>query len=131
MMNAADYHGAIGAFQSIPMWKDAEDQIEICGKKLEERRKAAEENRRLAEKAKKKRIRIVSIIAAAIVLCVAAFFIVTGVVIPNINYNNAMDLYNAGQYGAASAQFKALGDFKDSKEMVTACEEAIETAAER
>lgn len=62
-----------------------------------------------AEKAKK--TGIMAVIAAAI--CVAAFFVVIKVVLPKLNYDNAVKAMEAGQYDAAITAFTELGDYKD------------------
>lgn len=76
------YEAAIKTFESIPGWKDADEQIIICRNKIEEikvRREAerleskrrAEERRIAEEKAAKKRRKIIIIIAVCV--CIAFF----------------------------------------------------------
>ena len=66
------------------------------------------------------------LIAAAICLCaLAAFFVVTKVVLPNNNYNAAVELMESGKYEEAIAAFEALDGYKDSAEQIAACETAI------
>lgn len=44
----------------------------------------------------------------------------TKVIIPNIEYNKAVALYESGSYIEAVEAFKSLGDYKDSEEMLLA-----------
>lgn len=80
----------------------------------------------LAAKRKKRRkqVKIISILAASVIL-------VAGVVaipfmkdfVKNISeYNNAMSLYGDGNYDEAKEAFILLDDFKNSNEMVKACD---------
>lgn len=93
----------------------------------EERKKAfaafaaAEERAKKAKKAAK-------IIVPLLAVIVAAYFLITQVIIPNVQYNNAVDLMDAGQYEEAIAAFEAMDGYKDSVMQITACEAAIETA---
>ena len=89
---------AIKDFQSIPCWKDSDEQILTCQKKIEEI-KAKEEAERLqvkleAEKAAKKRKKVIIIASIIIVL---AILLVT-VVIPLINKNNFISKYGQKTY---------------------------------
>lgn len=64
-----------------------------------------------AKAAKAKKATIIAIIAAAI--CVAAFFVVTKVIIPKTDYDNAVIAMHNGMYDHAIAAFTELGDYKD------------------
>ena len=97
------YEAAIKTFESIPGWKDADEQIIICRNKIEEikvRREAerleskrrAEERRIAEEKAAKKRRKII-IIIIAVCVCIAFFILLTNAIIPNIHRRPAYEKY--------------------------------------
>lgn len=112
------YEEAINIFENIPGWRDTEEQINICRRKMEELRAEMErkaEETRIAEKKQKKITKItVSLSCVGIVILT----IMVRVVIPNYRYHGATELLNTGKYSEAVAVFEELGDFKDSKDMV-------------
>ena len=130
----ASYEEAIKVFQTISGWKDADEQIYACQKKIEEikvkeeadrleaERKAleaerkAEERRIAAEKAKKTFAIGTPIVAA----CIAFVIVLTTVIIPSGKYNSAMELYNAGNYQDAYIAFNEVS-YKDSKDKASEC----------
>ena len=65
--------------------------------------------------------RILSIAIPAVIAVVAIFLVVTKVVIPNSNYNAAVELMNSGEYEQAIAAFEALGGYKDSANKIEEC----------
>lgn len=120
-----NYESAITEFRTIPGWKDANDQILVCQRKIEEikakeegdrleRERQAEEARIAKEKRKKRNKKITLIILAVIAVVIAAVILFFTVIQPNIRYNEAKALYEAGQYEVAIAAFKALDGYKDS-----------------
>lgn len=103
------YEAAIKTFSTISGWKDADEQIYACQRKIEEikakeeadrieRERQAEERRIAVEKAAKKRKRTIAITTTIIVACIAfviAFVIVlTTVIIPNQQYKEAIGKYS-------------------------------------
>lgn len=117
------YEEAINIFEKIPGWRDTEEQINICRRKIEDLRtedkeiqsemeRKAEEIR-IAEKKNKKIIKITASLACA---CIVILVIMVMVVIPNYRYHEATELLNTGKYNEAVAAFERLGDFKDSKD---------------
>ena len=64
-----------------------------------------------AKAAKAKKTGIILAIVAA--LCVAAFFVATKVVLPKMNYDNAVKALQAGQYDTAITAFTELGEYED------------------
>ena len=129
---STSYEEARKIFQTISGWKDADEQICTCQRKIEEiqareedwRLKAerkAEEARIAAEKAAKKRKRAIAI---GVPICIFVFLLVT-VILPSHNYNKAVTLMEAGQYEEAIAAFEALGDYKDSVKNFTACKTSL------
>ena len=65
--------------------------------------------------------RILSIAIPAVIAVVAIFLVVTKVVIPNSNYNAAVELMNSGEYEQAIAAFEALGEYSDSASKIKEC----------
>lgn len=122
-----NYEYAIKLLESISGWKDADEKIYACQKRIEEI-KAKEEAERLekerqAEIARKEAERIakrnkkIAIITTPIVCAVIAFIIVLNtVIIPNGKYNDAITLMDAGKLDEAYSAFIELGDYKDASE---------------
>ena len=119
------YEAAIKTFSTISEWKDADEQIYVCQRKIEEikakeeadhleRERQAEERRIAAEKAAKKRKRTIAIVTPILFACIAFVIVLTSVIIPNQKYNAAVELYNTGKYEDAIAAFTALDGYKDS-----------------
>lgn len=110
----SSYESAIRMFESIPGWKDANEQIYACKKKIEElkakqeadrleRERKEEEHRIAVEKAKKKAKKV--FIAIASVACVCAVFLILlkTVIIPKQRINkiktaNVGDIIVFGAY---------------------------------
>ncbi len=122
------YEAALKTFSTIPGWKDADEQIYACQRKIEEikeeikakeeadrleRERQAEEKRIAAEKAAKKRKRTIAIVAPIVVACIAFLIVLTKVIIPSSKYNSAISLIEEGKYVEA---YEALIDlnYKDS-----------------
>lgn len=131
-----NYEAAIKLFESISGWRDADEQIIACQKRIEEIKVNAEaerlEKERLAEIARKeaekraKRIKKIAIITTPIVCAVIAFIILLNtVIIPNGKYNDAIALMDAGKYTEAISAFEALNGHKDSANKINECNTAI------
>ena len=127
-----NYESAIRMLESISGWKDADEQIYACQKKIEElkakeeaerleaerkaeaerleRERKAEEHRIAVEKAKKKAKKV--FIAIASVACVCAVFLILlkTVIIPKQKYNQAMELISSGDYDSAYELLEEIGD---------------------
>ena len=132
----SNYEAAIKLFESISGWKDADEKIYACQKKIEEIKAKAEADRlekeRQAEIARKeaekraKTIKKIAIITTPIVCAVIAFIIVlNAVIIPNGKYNDAVALMEAGKYIEAINAFEALNGYKDSATQINNCNTAI------
>lgn len=132
----SNYEAAIKLLESISGWKDADEKIYTCQKKIEEIKAKAEADRlekeRQAEIARKEAERIakrnkkIAIITTPIVCAVIAFIIVLNtVIIPNGKYNDAIALMDAGKYTEAISAFEALDGYKDSSTKITECNTAI------
>ena len=121
------YEAAIKLFESISGWKDADEKVYACQKKIEEikakqeadrleRERKAEEERKAAER-RAKRNKKIAIITTPIVCVVIAFIIVlNAVIIPNSKYNDAVALMDAGNSDEAYSIFQELGNYRDSAE---------------
>ena len=115
-----NYESAIRKFETISGWKDADEKIYACQKKIEEikakaeaERLEAEEHRIAVEKAKKKAKKV--FIAIASVACVCAVFLILlkTVIIPKQKYNQAMELIASGDYDSAYELLEELGKSED------------------
>lgn len=128
----ASYEEAIKVFQTISGWRDADEKIYACQKKIEEikakeeaarleRERKAEIERKEAERIAK-RNRKIAIITTPIVCAIIAFIIVLNtLIIPNNKYNDAITLMDAGKYGEAILVFEALEGYKDSANKIEEC----------
>ncbi len=139
------YESAIRMFESISGWKDADEQIYACKKKIEElkakeeaerleaerkaeaerleRERKAEEHRIAVEKAKKKAKKV--FIAIASVACVCAVFLILlkTVIIPQYKLNKATQLIDSGDYKAAYMLLDGLS-YRDSAEKLKSAKQA-------
>ncbi len=123
----SNYESAIKLFESISGWKDADEQIYNCQKKIEELKAKAEAERlererkaeiaRIEAKKRAKRNKKIAIITTPIVCAVIAFVIILNtVIIPNSKYNDAVALMNEGKIVEAYEALIALDGYKDSAE---------------
>lgn len=121
----SDYESAIKLFESISGWKDADEKIYACQKKIEEIKAKAGaerlEKEQKAEIARKEAERIakrnkkIAIITTPIVCAIVAFIIVlNAVIIPNGKYNDAVALMDAGVLDEAYSIFIELENYKDA-----------------
>ena len=72
------------------------------------------------KKERKSRNKKIAAIAVGSVLCLAVILglVYTKVIVPQNQYNDAVALSEQGEYQSAIDEFEALGDFKDSADMV-------------
>ena len=121
------YGAAIMTFSTISGWRDADEQICVCQRKIEEikakeeadhleRERQAEERRIAAEKAAKKRKRTIAIVTPIIVACIAFVVLLTTVIIPQQKLNKAIALIDSGDYKAAYILLDGI-NYKNSKEL--------------
>ena len=126
------YANAIMLFQTIPGWKDADEQIKIYQDKLEEIRlkeeadrleskRKAEEKRIAEEKAAKKRKKIIVISLLTAIVIIALIIVLKTLVIPSVNYNKGLHLSEAGNYAKAAEAFTSAGSYKDAHDKQLYC----------
>ena len=117
------YEEAIRDFETLPGWKDAAEQIDLCREKIEALKAAKEEQRiadELAEEKRRKTVKKAGMIAAVAVVVIVCLLI-KPVIIPAVRYRAAVSLENEGNYDEAISAFEALGDYRDSAEQILAC----------
>lgn len=125
----SDFEAAIKEFKKIPGWKDADELIITCEKKIDELNAKAEADRleqeRLAEIARMKAKRIakrnkkIAIITSAVVVVCITFVVLWHTVFsPMLQYNKGLTLFENGGYDEAIAIFTELEDYKDSADRV-------------
>ncbi len=102
------YEEAIEMFQKIPSWKNSEECIYACQRKIEEIKRKVEERRIKAEKAAKKRKKAFAIGTPIVAVCIAFAIALTTVIIPTIKYNNAVKKY--GKEWADTVKNASIGD---------------------
>lgn len=99
--------------------KNEADKIEaerIAEEKRKEAERIAEEKRKAKEKKKKKTIAIVLTIVALIIAAIVAAIVWFVVILPQKNYENAIDLMNKGESYQALKEFAELGNYRDSEQ---------------
>ncbi|MBR2319612.1 MAG: leucine-rich repeat protein [Clostridia bacterium] len=119
------YDAAIQAFESIPGWKDADKQLEICRKKKAEK-EAADEEQRLKEeqeakaKAKRKERRtIVTLISIVLAGLIGYFGVYPYIAYQQGNYKVYIDMYNVKEFtipeGVTEIKAHAFSDCESLK----------------
>ena len=138
---------AIEQYRTISGWKDADEQIAACEKRIEEIKakeeadrieaeRKAEEMRIAAEKRKKKNKKIALIVAIVLAAATAVLILLFTVIMPAIRsyqakllqeqeYEAAVALYNAGEYEHAKNAFSQLVGYKDSSSYLNKCKKSI------
>ena len=108
---ADDYKEALAMLRPIADCPDANKLIHACQQKME---KILAADKKRAKRNKIMAVAILCIVAVVIVgIIVAKAF-----VLPNIQYNNAMALYNNEKFDEATQVFEKLGNYKDSPEKI-------------
>lgn len=123
-------------FEALDNYRDSVELAKQCRERAAEAQQkldeAAAQLRLLREqeekeqkaKAKRKTIITVSIIAF-VVITALVLLLVFKVIIPNKQYNSAMEQKNAGNYEEAIEMFTALNGYKDSYAQIIACQTGI------
>ena len=129
-----NYASAIRMFESISGWKDADEQIYACQKKIEElkakqeadrleRERIEEKHRIAAEKAKKKIKKIITITAPIVCVLIVFLILLKTVIIPQYKLNKATQLIDSGDYKAAYMLLDGLS-YRDSAEKLKSAKQA-------
>ena len=113
---------AIDNFSLIPGWKDADERLEECKKRFEEKQLEQQQEAQRIElenkKKKEKTIKISKILVPIVAVVLVFLILLNAVIIPNKKYNEAVELYNQGKYQEAISAFTELGSYKDSQEQI-------------
>lgn len=89
--------------------KQAEQRYEEC--------RNAEEKERKAKERRKKTLTIAAVVVVMIACAIA--WCIPNVIVPMINYHQAVALRENGQYGEAAAVFAELGDYSDAAQQLS------------
>lgn len=127
---------ALNEFESISGWKDADEKISECYRKIEELKlkaenekleaeRKAEERRIKAEKTKTMIKKLIKISFPVIAILVVFIIVLNSVIIPNNKYIKATKLIEESKYIEAISAFESLGGYKDSKSNIEKCLEQI------
>ena len=112
---------AIKLFQTISGWRDADERICGCQRKIEEAAREEAERLERAKEQAKKRKKIFAIGTPIICACIVFLIVLNTVIIPNSKYNDAVALMDDGKYEEAISVFKSLNGFKDSEVQIENC----------
>lgn len=123
---------AISLFESISGWRDTDSRRNICYQRIAELKANAEADRieaerqaeiarREAEERARKAKKIAVIVTPVICIVVAFVFVLNNVILPQMEYNDAVALMDEGKYEEAIVSFEALGGFKDSYSKMNEC----------
>ena len=110
------YEDAIGRFESIRGWRDADQKIIECRDGIAGIKKQEEAKRIAAQKAAEKKKRILSIAIPVAIAVIALVIVLTKVIIPNSKYNAAVELMESGEIIEAYESLMAMDGYKDSAE---------------
>ena len=117
----SSYERAIEELQSIIEWKDTAKLVDICQQEIATR-KANQEARKANAKRKAKLIKKwTMIIVPAVIICGILGFVTEEVIIPNVQYSSAKNLLEEGKYQEAIKKFTKMGNYKESRNMITEC----------
>ena len=105
------------SYQDIKDFQDSDARIQECESLIAEckEKKRGLELAAQQAAARKKKITAAVVSAAAIIAAAAACLIIF-VVIPDMKYNNAVSLMNAGKYDEAAELFNQINGYKDSSD---------------
>ena len=119
------YEAAIRDFETIPGWKDADEQIDLCREKIEALKEAEKERKIADELAEEKRRKIIKkamiITPVALCVCIIVAVLINFVIIPSVKYHAAISLKNEGNYNEAISAFEAMNGYRDSVEQILSC----------
>ena len=126
------YKKAVGEYSKIRNWRDSENKILLCDRKIKElenqqreqekeRARRAEENRQKVKKA----LTIFTLVAVTAITIFCGVWLFRNVIVPEVRYSHANKLMEEQKYTEAIAEFENLNGYKDSKSLLQECREAI------
>ena len=118
-----NYEESVRLFSQISGWKDADEQINQCQKRIAEinakteaerleREREAEQKRIAREKAAKKRKITAAIVTPIVVACIAFAIVLTTVIIPNQQYKEAVEKYSESIKAASVGDTVKFGHYE-------------------
>lgn len=119
----SSYENAVKSLNSISGWKDSDELVSECERKIKELKAKNEKEHIEAEKNKKQIIKIVKIVSPIVAAFVLFLIILNSYILPSNKYKQAEDLLSNGEYASAINVFKDLSekDFKDSEQRMIDC----------
>ena len=114
-----DYESALELLESVSGFRDADEKISICQKRIEEIKIQAEArilDNQLKTKRDTKIAIVTTLIGSAAIICFIVLNIVSSYIKDNHTYNDAIAFINEGDYINAYESLTALNGFKDSTE---------------
>lgn len=119
---SAELNRAIELYNSISDYKDSAKQAQAMYAKYEEVLQAEKEQAILEKEATAKKTRRICVVAlASAIIITSLFLLVTQVILPLSDYNNAILMMESGNYDEAINSFTRLGDYKDTANKLEEC----------
>lgn len=100
------------------------ERIALAAEIIKHREAEAEQEKNEQERRKKNK-KIAAITAPVVAAVVVFVAVLNMIIIPNSKYNQALDLYNSGDYDAAIDAFIAIDGYKDSADRVSECKYSL------
>ena len=110
------YDSAIKQFQSIAGWRDTDEKIRFCEKRIEEIHMAEAAAERMAARKAKKRKRTLAVVFSLLILAAAAVTAYIKVILPKQKQEQASQYLEAGKYDEAYQLLEELGDTETIKQ---------------
>lgn len=118
---------AIVTFENLGGWRDSEQKIQLCKKKIEEiqvkieaereeQERKIEELRRISEAKAKRNKKVVAIGTGVVTIMITFVIVLNAVVKPYIKYNKAMTLIDEGNFTEAYDTLISIVEYKNSKD---------------
>ena len=99
-------------FTELDKYKNSPERVAECQAKIQDCQNKIKE---LYFKSKRN-IKIAVCVSSIVVIVIAVIVLIPTVIVPAFKYNNAISLFENGDYDEAIIAFSELGDYKDSKE---------------
>lgn len=118
-------HRTFSELQTIDLAKLARDRDARLAEEFADEKARMAEKKAAAEAVKKKTAKVLRIVISSVCAFVAIVLLITNVIIPNNQYNDAIALMDAGKYAEAIITFEDLDGYKDSVQKIEDCRLAI------